>query len=214
MRKLLENSLSNLPSKNKVAELCAVLRKETLEPAEQQAKEIIENAYTEKERILQKARLEIKDLQTKAEKEMEKKQKSFSASMQIAMDRSIDMLKQAIESHLFSSSLGDLFQKELEDSKLVAKLVDGIAKGLEKEGIDSDLELIVSESLNKKELLSALMTKMKNRIEVKQEPLLEGIELKVKDQHFAIDFTKKALEDLLSRFIRQDFRETLFQKSS
>ena len=69
--------------KNKIQKICDVLRKETLEPAKQEAAEIVENAHIAASKILVDAQKKGQELLSLAEKEIAEKKKVFESPREI-----------------------------------------------------------------------------------------------------------------------------------
>src|SRR3989338_7173519 len=113
--------------KDRIQKICDTLRKETLEPAKQEAREIVENAHIQASGIVEEAKTRAVLLIEAAEKEMEERKRVFHASLNLACRQGIEALKQKIER--------DLFSKEMSDQKLIANLINSLVKTMKKRGL-------------------------------------------------------------------------------
>ena len=97
--------------KDKIQKICDSLRKETLEPAKQEAREIVENSHMQASEIVAEAKAKAIAMTEEAEKEMEEKKRVFHASLNLACRQGIEQLKQKIEKDLFNQELTALIVK-------------------------------------------------------------------------------------------------------
>ncbi len=211
--------MSQLGSKNKVAEICSILRKETIEPAQQEAREIVENAQLEKEKILKKAAEESQKRLAALEKELAAKQETFTASIQLAFTAAIDRLQEAIEKKLFKQGIKDLFGKELEDPNILASIIEGLVDGAKKEGFSGDFSTFITKHVPKEKILQAVHENIRKRLEKKPEELtdlsgLKGVEVSFANENFRVQMTEDSIKSLLAASLRKDFRDMLFTKHS
>ena len=61
--------------KDKIQKICDALRKETLEPAKQEAREIVENAHLKADEILQEAKKKAEESTRRVEMEISERKK-------------------------------------------------------------------------------------------------------------------------------------------
>lgn len=199
--------------KNKIEEICDVLRKQTIEPAKQQASEIIENAKTEAEAIKEKAQKEAKELISLAVKESEQKKKLCASSIHSASKQVIDRLKQDIEEHFFKTNLKELVVKELEKPDVIAKIITAVIHAIEKEGINSDLSAYVPKQVGADRvsllLASDVLSKLKEK-KVLEKEFSGGAKVKLLDKEITLDISDEALSELIAEYVRKDFREMIF----
>lgn len=198
---------------DKIQQICEALRKQTLEPAKQQANEIIENAKIEAENIKARAQKEAKDLLSIAQKEIEQKKKLCASSINSASRQVIDKLKQELEQHFFKTNLKDLLDKELAKPTVIAELITAIIHAIEKEGIDSDLAVYVPKQVGVEKINNLLaqdiLKKLKEKKVIEKE-FSGGAQVKLLDKEITLDVSDEALTDLIANFLRKDFREMIF----
>ena len=199
---------------NKIKKICDELRKQTIEPAKNQGKEIIENAKIEAQNIINDAQKKAENLLKETFKEIELKKKQGLTALKLSCRQVIDELKQRIEKGFFQKNLKDLVVNASNDQEIIKNLITSIILAIEKEGIESDLSAYISKNISKKEinksLLKNILDKLKEK-EVIQGEFLSGVKIKLIDKDIILDISDDALMDLISEYIRKDFREMIFK---
>jgi V/A-type H+-transporting ATPase subunit E len=200
--------------KDKVKKICDVLKKETLEPAQKEAEEIVKKAKEEAEQILVQARLEQEKIRSESKKEIEKERNVFQSSLHQACKQALETLKQDIEDRLFPSELSDLLKQPMEKPELIVELISAVAKAIEKEGIDADLDVIIPKSVPASAINCLLTQNILQKLKgnsVSVGSIQGGIAVKIEKDHITLDVTDEAVKELVSSYIRKDFRETFFR---
>ncbi len=200
-------------SKDKIQKICDSLRLQTIEPAKQEAKEILENAHLEAQEIKSTAQQEAKGITDRAAKEIEKKKKLLETSLALASRQAIDVLKQEIEKKFFQENLFALVEKNMVDPKTIASLIEALVKAIEKEGTGADFEVYIAQSVSPKQvaqfLTKDILDKLKDNKPLKGD-FLGGAKIVLKDKKITLDVSEKELKDLISEYIRKDFRKLIF----
>lgn len=198
---------------DKIQKICDNLRLQTIEPAKQEAKEILENAHIEAESIKNKAKEEVKNLISQAAKEIEKQKQLLGNSLKMAARQTIDVLKQEVEKKFFSENLFALIEKSMADPKIIADLINAIVHALGKEGTDADFAVYIAKAVDPKAISELLAKDVFSKI--KQGPIqgdfLGGAKIVLKDKKITFDVSEKELKDLISEYIRKDFRRLIFE---
>ena len=200
--------------KNKMQKICDALRKETIEPAKQEAKEIIENAHLQAAEIAGEAKERVVGLLQSAAAEIEQKKKAFDSTLQIACRQGIEKLKQKIEKDVLYQGLMDLVAKETSDPKFLSGLISSFLQVLEAKGIDEDLSVIIPKSVTARSINALLVERFLGRLKEKSVVVGDfdgGMQIKLHDRKITIDVSDRALRELIADFIRRDFRDLLFQ---
>ena len=200
--------------KDKVKKICDVLKRETLEPAKKEAEGIVNQAELQSKQIIQEAKKEAERMLLDSRKEVEKERNIFQSSLHQACKQALEVLKQDIEDKLFNPELSQLLHQPLQEPQAVADLIKAVIHALEKEGIDADLSVLIpravpAESINR--LLTQNILQKLTANSVKLGSMQGGIAVKIENSHITIDVTESALKELVSDYIRKDFRETLFR---
>lgn len=200
--------------KDKMQKICDALRKETLEPAKQEAREIIENAHLQASQIINEAKGKTQELFDQASKEMEQKNKAFHSSLQLASRQGIEKLKQKIEMEVLTSNLSEIIEKETSNVQFIADLIHAFLQIIEKQGIDEDLTVAIPKVLSPRSVNALIASKFLERLKEHSVVLGDfkgGVQIKFHDKKVTIDISDGAIRDLLTEFLRRDFRDLVFQ---
>ncbi|MBY0530017.1 MAG: V-type ATP synthase subunit E [Rhabdochlamydiaceae bacterium] len=203
--------------KDKVKKICDILRKETLEPAQLEADEIVERAHKQAEDLIAQARNAIEKMNIEAHQEIERQKNIFQSSLAQACKQALESLKEDIEEKLFNQELSRLLTSLTQDPKVIEQLVSAVIKALDKEGIDANLSVLIPASVPARSVNALLAKEIIERLKEKSVlvgSITGGIEVKLHKENITIDITDAALKEIVSGYIRKDFREILFGKNS
>lgn len=201
---------------DKIDKICAVLRGETLEPAQKEAQMIIENAQQQAEKIIADAHKAAEKLHANAKTAIEQEHNVFLASMLQASKQSLETLRQGIENKFFNENLSTVIEKGASDPNLIANLINTIIKALEKDGLAANLSVLVSKAVSPREINELLaqdvLKQLKdNTVEIGN--FNAGIKLKLNNKKVTIDLSEVALKELLATYVvRKDFRKMIFDE--
>ncbi len=199
--------------KDKIQKICDTLRKETLEPAKQEAREIVENAHMQASQVVSEAKEKAEQILREARLEMEEKKRVFGASLSLACRQGIEQLKQKIEKDLFNPELAALVAKEMADPKTIANLLNHFIKSMEEKGLDEDVSVLIPKEISPRainELLSAkVLEKLKNKLTAAPE-IGGGVQIQLKDRKITIDISDTFVRELIAQYIRKDLRDLVF----
>jgi V/A-type H+-transporting ATPase subunit E len=196
-----------------VQKICDALRKETLEPAKQEAREIIENAHLAAAEIEQAAKKKAEVEIRKAEKEIEEKKKIFESSLAMACRQGIERMKQKIEHELFNRELYSLVEKEMGDPKAVAHILNAFMKAMEEKGIDDDFVAVIPKSIPPRTISSLLAAQVLERLKkegIDVGDFAGGAKIRLKERKITIDISDEVVRELIAQYIRRDFRDLIF----
>ena len=199
--------------KDKIQRICDTLRKETLDPARQEAAEILENAHLQAADIVREAQGKAETLLQAADRELAQKRAFFDASMKMACRQGIESLKQKIEEELFHRQLSELVAKEMADPKLIASLLTAFIKALESKGIEEDLEIFLPKHVSQRAITSCLAAYVLEKLQAHPIVLTDfegGAQITLKEQRMTLDFSDRVVRELIASYIRRDFRELVF----
>ncbi|MGR3912360.1 MAG: V-type ATP synthase subunit E [Candidatus Rhabdochlamydia sp.] len=198
---------------NKIKKICDVLKKETLEPAELKAQALIEEAKREAEEIISQAHQRSEQMQLESQLEMQKQKLAFEASLAQACRQTTESLKEKIETQFFHPQLFALIEAPLKDPNVIAKLIQSVIRGIEKEGIMGNMEAFIPFGAPIDEvnhlLGKRLLEKLKDKT-VLHASLKGGIEVKLTDQHMTLDLSDETFHEMIVSYLRKDFRQFLF----
>jgi len=200
---------------NKIQKICDLLRKETIEPAKQEAREIVENAHLSAKQIIEEANQEKQRIEKQTHDELEKKKAAFIASLQVSSRQAVEQLKQSIQAELFTNHIKEKVAKATQDPQLVAEIINSLVEAIRNDGIDSDLELVLSKNLTKEKIEKWLTSSVNEQLDKKQVALADiagGAKIKMVDNNITLDMSDEAISSLLINYLREDFRKLIFAK--
>jgi V/A-type H+-transporting ATPase subunit E len=207
--------MKNLESgKDKIQKICDVIRKETLEPAKQEAREIIENAHIQAADIVKEATEKAAAQTREALLEIEEKKRLLASSLKLSCRQAVEMLKQKIEEGLFASELSTLVETEMKKPDVIADLIESFMRGLEAKGIEEDFEALIPKEISPKAINALLAKKVIERLKnqtVAVGDIHGGVQLRMKGRQITIDISETVVRELIATYIRRDFRELVFQ---
>lgn len=199
--------------KDKIQKICDALKKETLEPAKQEAREIIENSHIQASAIVEEAKTKCKSMMEVAEKEIEEKKRVFHASLNLACRQGIEQLKQRIEKDLFNVELSELIVNEMRDPNVIASLLNSFMKSMEEKGIEEDFAASIPEKISPRAINDLLASKVLERLEnqtVVASDIQGGVKIQLKDREITIDISDAVVRELIAQYIRRDLRDLVF----
>lgn len=199
--------------RDKVKQICEVLRKETLEPAIEEAKGVLDDAHKKGQQIIAEAKEKAAKMIADAEKNIEKEQKIFKASLNQGARQSIEWLKQEIEERLLNQNLAQLIVKSTVSPQVLANMISAVVEAVKDEGLETDLSAIIPGVIEPREVNELLGKEVLDRLKEKSVivgPKKGGIEVKLHKENVTIDISDSALLELMTRYIRADFHQYFF----
>lgn len=198
---------------DKIQKIIEELRKDTLEPAHKEAEKIIAEAHARAQELLRDADKQAENLLEQARQTIAQEQNIFQSSLSQGVKQSVEALKQEIEHRLFNDQLGDLIKKEMANPAIVAKIVDALIAAIQKEGVSADFTAIIPKQVPAAEVNALLTKELLQKLRDQSVVLGNfegGAKIKLNDKRLTIDVSDAALKDLLSRYVRKDFRQLVF----
>lgn len=199
--------------KEKIQKICDALKKETLEPAQQEAREIIENAHLQASEIVNAAQKKADELIKSAKTENEERSKIFQASLQLASRQSLDLLKQQIEEQLFDRQLSELISKETSDPKVIAELIRSVMKSMEEKGVEDEFVAVIPKNISPRSINALLGQQILEKLQQNSVTVGEfggGAKIQLKGRRITIDMSDASIREMVGQYIRRDFREMIF----
>lgn len=198
---------------DKIQKICDKLRRETLEPAEKEAQLIIEEANQKADAIKAEAERHAEQMIKQARGQIEQERNVFHSALQQASKQTVEGLRQEIEHKLFNEELQNILEKQMSDPKIIAELINGLVKALEKEGLTTDLSAIIPRVVSADDINDLLLENVRKRL--KGKPLeigsfAGGAQVKLIGRKMTIDLTDQAIKELLANYMRKDFRKLIF----
>jgi len=199
---------------DKIKKICDAIRHETLEPAKQQARVILEQASDQAAVIIKEARKQAEAILETAKRQHEKEKHIFESSMAHSAKLFKEKLKIEIEQHFLNRSLDSISNDLFDRSELVSKIVSALVHGFSSKALSGDLVLMLSEGLNKEDVVKHLASDVKARMkEVTSSKAISGVVLKSVGENLRIEINEDQLTDALLDTLRSDFRKYFYQGS-
>ncbi len=200
--------------KQKLGEICDLLRKDTLEPAQQEAATIVASAKQESQKILEEGKAQAENIIQEAQKKIEKEKLLFHSSLDVASKQAFAKLREDIENKLFHEELNHLVNQVAHDPEKVAGLVNVIIEVIEREGLNGNLSLGLAKSIKPDELSKYLVKEIAEKLksgDIPIEVISGGAVVKLKDEQMSVDISDQSLKELFGSYLRNSFREILFR---
>lgn len=206
-----------MEGKQKVQQICDLIKKDTLDPAQKEAARIRQEAHEEAHRIIQKAEAHCREKEEELKKHLAQQRKVFLASLEQASSQALETLRQDIEHQVLSKGLFDLLATPCQDPQVLAKLLDAIVQAIHKEGLGTHLTAIIPKTVSKEAVLAALLPNARQTLEkggIELGKIGGGVALTVRDRQVTIDISDVAIQDLLLRYLRKEFRQHFFRENT
>lgn len=201
--------------KSKLQKILEILKKETLEPAKQEAKEIVENAELQAREILGNAKKEGEKILLETKEEMKKEKKIFESALSLTSKQVIEALKQQIEGNLFKENLFSLIGEETNKPEVLAQLITAIVQAIREKGIDVELSAYVSRKIDAKKVNDLLLEKIKDQLKGKGvllEDFAGGVRVYLEGKEITFDLSNEAIVDLVTDYLRPEFRNRIWKE--
>lgn len=200
--------------KDRVQEICDVIRLETLEPAEREAHRIIAEGERAKQTLIAEGKEQKELLIAEGRAAVEQEKNVFRSSLNQAMKLALEELKQRIEEELFQKELQNVTQQLVNTPSVVARLADALVDAIERSGLKANLSLEIAQQIDPEELSHLLAKKTLQRLGegsiVIGAPGQGGVTLALHEQKMAVSITGNDLKKMLAEHIHKDFRALVF----
>lgn len=203
-----------LTGHDKIQKICDTIRKEALEPAQNEASNIIENAKNQAAALLNETEKKIEAMIAQAQKEIEKERLVFQSSLDQAVQLSLELLKQEVFK-IFNSELFELIKEKTSEVSVISRIIEVIIEAVKNQGIQTDIEVLIPKHVSTEEVIAEVSQKMQNELSknnIKIGTFQGGAQVKLIDKKMSIDLTAESLHELLSNYVRKDFRKFVFTK--
>jgi V/A-type H+-transporting ATPase subunit E len=197
----------------RIQAICEKIRYETLDPAKEQAQAILDQAKRERELILQQARQEAESLQKETRALLHEEKQVFQSSLQQACKQTLEHLMQKIEESLFNPALENWIKEQLGDAKAYARLIEVLISAIQKEGTQTNISVVVPKNFSSDAINAQLSQKIRETLKdgsVEVGDLGGGIKIRINGKKMTLDLSQETLREIVSSFIRKDFRKIFF----
>ena len=199
----------------RLAAICQMIRNETLDPAKEEAEEIKHAAERDAARLRAEAKQHAERMLHDARTLIREEREAFDASLEQASRQVIGLLKEKVERSLFNPALDHYLTTEFHDEKKTATLLDLLIKQIQSEGLGGDLAIWLGKHLSKEAIIHTLSQEAVHEISKEAISIGDhdyGIILKIVNRHLSIEITPEGLKEMMSAFLRPDFRTFLFKE--
>lgn len=199
----------------KIEKICNLLRYETIEPAKREALVALGQAQQRAHAIVGEAEREAERLLSEARELVKRERALFESSLEQGARQSVEALRQHIEEHLFNSAVTAAVAALQRDPAVLARLLDAIVAAVDGAGLSADLSAYVSKNVPREAVLALLadntLKLLSNGEALQVSGISGGVQLRLTDKKMTIDMTDTALKELLSAFVRKDYRKLFFE---
>lgn len=199
--------------KDKIQKICDSLRKETLEPAKQEAREIVENAHMQAAEILKEAQKKAAAISHSTDREIEEKRRVFQASLNLACRQGIEQLKKKIVEELFDPQLSELIHKEMAEPHFIAELLKSFMRSMEEKGVEEDFVALIPKEISPRSINSLLAANVLEKLKKQSVAVGDfsgGIQVRLNGQRITVDISDQVVRELIAEYIRRDLRDLIF----
>ena len=200
--------------KDRLQYIVNVLKKDTLDPARQEADRILSDARARAATIIEKAQVESKRIIADGKIKIEQERKIFETSLEQSCKQSVEGLRQILMKELFDKGLSGMAEQGSQDVTQISRLIEAIINSIEKDGLETSLSVVVAKSISKEKLNAVLANDIIKRIKEGSVVVGEfngGLQIKLHEERLTLDISDKAVKELLSQYLRKDFRKVLFK---
>lgn len=200
-------------AQNKVAEICKQLTKDTLEPAQEEAKRIIEDAEKEASSMIENAKKEIEELQKAKDEHFKQKTSVYESSIRMALNQALSMLRTQITEQLFAPKLRELLQAGLNETTVIASLIQAIVEDIREKGVNTSLQASIAKGASVEEVNKTLISAVKDQLQehsVSLGAFNGGVTVKLVEDNISLEITDTALKELVMQYVSEELRNVLF----
>ena len=200
-------------SHEKMQKICDQIRKDTIEPAKQEAEEMLSTARKRAEELIRAGEHQAAKLVEQAKKQIAQEQAVFRSSLEQAAKQTVETLRQEVEEKFFSEEISTLLSSPLRDPRVLADLINGLVHAIEKEGLSADFSVVIPKLVSADDITPLLLESVAKRL--KEHPLQigafqGGIQVKLRDKKMVLDVSDSVLIAILADYVRADFRHCIF----
>jgi len=188
------------------------IEEETLDPAKLEADKIVRDAQNKAESILKQATVERDQILAAGRATLKKEQEVGLSTLQQAGKEGLESLRQKVQGEFFEKTVSSMIDQKMQDPAILDKIIDALLQALKKEGLESRFSIVLPKVVSSKDLadMTAKYALSTLQADAKAGELSGGVQLRLHDQHMTLDFSSKAISDLLLPYIRKDLRDLLF----
>ncbi len=201
---------------DKVKKICDVLKKETLDPARQQAEEIVTSARNEAEKIIRQAQEKAAHRIHEAEERLKKQEEVFHSSLHLAFKQAVAKLKVDIQTKVFQPALIQKISETMQKTEVLTDLLKSVFQAIAKSGLEGDCTIELAKAISQEEVSLMMarlgLEKIEKQVQI-QGDFQAGIKVKLEKHNIVFDLTDEAIEQLILEFSSENLKKILFQSN-
>lgn len=195
---------------DRLQELIGELKTKTLDPALKAAEQVKKDAQSFADQLIAQAQAQKEQILQETQREVEQKHKAFQSSLKNAKRQAVDALRQEIETGIFNPEIRSVIDDEANETKLVRQAIEVMIHAAGNEG---DFKAYVSEKIKPEDVAKGFTKTLLKQIDGKVYPLKSlrgGAQLRVEKGSMTLDLSSEAIANLLSTYMRLEFRKLVF----
>ena len=199
-------------AESKIQEICEKLRKETLDPARNEARHILESAEKRAEEIVEEAKRKAELSKEEARTDFQNQKSMNEVALDLAIKQALAKLQEEVMK-IFNRELANSLLKETEKSDVIREMLQALIRAVEKDGFTGDIQAVLPKALPIDVLFAQLTHQVAHRLHREKVILGDfggGVALKLVDRKIVIDMSDRALKELLSSYAQEGLREKIF----
>jgi V/A-type H+/Na+-transporting ATPase subunit E len=200
-------------AQERIQAICEKIKLETLDPARLEAQVIIDDAHKEAKKIVEQAKREAEKTREETKKSLEEEKRIFTSSLEQAAKQSVELVKQKIEQSLFNPALEKWVIEQLGNARDTAKLIECVIEAINKEGLQVDLAAKIPQTFTPDEIVANLSSQILKQLKtgaIEVSDIKGGAQIEIKNKHLMLDLSDTTFKELISSFVRKDFRKIFF----
>ncbi|MFA6914956.1 MAG: V-type ATP synthase subunit E [Parachlamydiales bacterium] len=198
--------------RTRIQQISDEIRKNVIDPSKKESQKIIEEGEQRKAELIVEGQREKERLIKEAHNQIAQDKNIFESALEQASKQSIESLKQQI-THLFNSELQNMLSDSLSEPAIIASIIGALVKAIEKDGLDTDLVVVVAKSVNAEEVNKLLAKRVLQKLQkqsVEVGDISGGVKITVQGKNMSVSLTQDDIKKLLAEHLRKDFRKMIF----
>ncbi len=199
--------------KTRIQRICDAIRKDTLEPAKQEAQRLREEGEKQKQDLINEGRKEKERLIEEGRAQIEQEHNVFESSLLQATKQAVENFKQQLETKIFNDELYQLLQGPMSDPMMIVHIIEALIKAIDKDGLAVDLRAEAAKNINPEEVNKLIASRILDRLKkhsIEVGSFAGGAKVSLKDKNMSVSLTLDDAKNILAEFLQKEFRSLIF----
>lgn len=200
--------------RTRIQQISDEIRKNVIEPAKVESANIVQEGEQRKADLIAEGQKEKERLIKEGHDQIAQDKNIFESALEQASRQAVESLKQQIEDSLFNTELQTMIAGGLTEPVVVANIIDVLVKAVEKDGLDTDLNVVIAKSVNPEEVNKILAKRILQKLQkqsVEVGDISGGVKIGVQGKNMSVSLTLDDIKKLLADHLRKDFRKLIFK---